>query len=126
MYYIKDVKVTRLTEVDGVVCAEIAVSPGAVDDPELLVYVSRYAENGSEEQYEIIRMLRSDARMETDWFNNDLHQAYGVIAEEQFGDEGWPEPAVQREQFKQLLLGYIGVTESLNEKFSSYSASHKV
>lgn len=125
MYYIKDAKVIRLTEVGGVECAEIAVSPGAVDDPELLVYVSRSAENGSE-QYEIIRMLRSDARMETDWFNNDLHQAYGVIAEDQFGDEGWPQPAVQREQFKQLLLGYIGIAESLHEKFSSDSESHKM
>ncbi|NWL88872.1 hypothetical protein DMN77_15015 [Paenibacillus sp. 79R4] len=126
MYYIKEAKVTRLTEIEGVVCAEIAVSPGAVDDPELLVYVSRSVGNGSEAQYEIIRMLWSDAGMETDWFNNDLHQAYGVIAEEQFGDEGWPEPAVQREQFKQLLLEYSGVTESLKEKFSSSSKSHKM
>lgn len=126
MYYIKEAKVTRLTEIEGVVCAEIAVSPGAVDDPELLVYVSRSVGNGSEAQYEIIRMLWSDAGMETDWFNNDLHQAYGVIAEEQFGDEGWPESAVQREQFKQLLLEYSGVTESLKEKFSSSSKSHKM
>ncbi|WP_068778168.1 hypothetical protein [Paenibacillus sp. GM2] len=126
MYYIKEAKVTRLTEIEGVVCAEIAVSPGAVDDPELLVYVSRSVGNGSEAQYEIIRMLWSDAGMETDWFNNDLHQAYGVIAEEQFGDEGWPEPAVQREQFKQLLLEYSGVTESLKEKFSSSSKSYKM
>ncbi|HEY4391876.1 MAG TPA: hypothetical protein VGN02_11085 [Paenibacillus sp.] len=126
MYYIKDAKVRRLTEIDGMMCAEIFVSPGEVDAPELLVYMARSSLNHGGEQYEIVRMLRSEAELETDWFNNDMHQACGVITEDQFGDEGWPEPEVQREQFKQLLLGYIGITESLNEKFSSSSKLHNM
>jgi len=126
MYYIKDAKVRRLTEIDGIMCVEIVVSPGDVDAPELLVYMARSSGNDSGEPYEIVRMLRSDAELETDWFNNDMHQASGVITEDRFGDEGWPAPSVQREQFKQLLLGYIGIAENLNEMLSSSSESHNM
>ncbi|MNJ52745.1 hypothetical protein [Paenibacillus fonticola] len=115
MYYIKDAKFRRLTEQNGRQCAEIQVSPGAVDDPELFVYIAR---SGDGRDYEIIKMIRSEADLEIDWFDNSLHQAYAEVAEENFGDTGWPEPAAQRAEFKKQLLAFGDIADKLNEKLA--------
>lgn len=120
MYYIKEAKFRRMAEHNGQECAEIQVWPGAVGDPELFVYVAR-SQDGSE-NYEIIRMIRSDADLEIDWYDNSLHQAYAEVAEENFGDTGWPEPAEQRANFKEQLLAYGNISEKLKERLSDDNA----
>lgn len=122
MYYIKEAKFRRLAEHDGRECAEIQVWPGAAGDPELFVYVAR-SQNGNED-YEIIRMIRSDADFEIDWYDNSLHEAYAEIAEENFGDTGWPEPAKQRADFKEQLLAYGDIADKLREKLSGENGQH--
>lgn len=91
----------------------VQVKPGAVNDPELFVYLAR-AE--SEEGFEIIKMISSDADLEIDWYDNSMHQAYAVVPEELFGDRGWPEPTVQRKQFLQNLLSHEGIAAKLEEQ----------
>lgn len=117
MYYIKDAEYRRVTEHEGKPCVEILVHPGAAQGPELYVYVAR-SSNG--DQYDIVKMLRSDASPEIDWFDNNLSQAFATVHEKEFGDEGWPEPAQQREQFKQNLLAYPAIATSLRSYLPLY------
>lgn len=112
MYYIKDAEYRRTDEHQGRPCAVIQVRPGAVGDPDLFVYVAR---SGNGEGYEIIRMIRSDADLEIDWYDNSLHQAYAEVAEENFGDRGWPNPAAQRKEFLQNLLAHEGIAAKLKQ-----------
>ncbi|GGH33743.1 hypothetical protein [Paenibacillus segetis] len=112
MYYIKEAKFRRMAEYNGVPCAEIQVSPGRVDDPDLFVYIAR---DHSGKGYEIVRMIRSDADLEIDWFNNDMHDAFAEVSEENFGDCGWPEPAEQRKQFMENLLAGKDIITKLEQ-----------
>ncbi|MNE39263.1 hypothetical protein D3C80_1332070 [compost metagenome] len=66
-------------------------------------------------------MLNSDASLSIDWFDNSMHQAFQVIKEEEFGDEGWPEPAKQREQFKMNLLAHPVIAAKLKSDLPPYS-----
>ncbi|MDU0329023.1 hypothetical protein RW092_02250 [Paenibacillus sp. 3LSP] len=111
-YYIKDAEYRRMDEHQGRPCAVIQVYPGAVGDPELFVYVARAADGKG---YEIIRMIRSDADLEIDWYDNHLHQAFSEVAEEQFGDQGWPEPEVQRKEFLENLLAKDWIVAQLEQ-----------
>ncbi|MEF2967985.1 hypothetical protein V3851_19315 [Paenibacillus sp. M1] len=116
-----------MTEYNGIPCAEIQVRPGAVNDPDLFVYIAASSRGlggdtaaGTGEEagdgYEIIRMIRSDADLETDWFDNNMHQATAVVAEEDFCDSGWPAPERQREEFKQRLLAHEGIAARLRRE----------
>ncbi len=117
MYYIKDATFRRITEYAETTCAEIQVRPGAVGDPDLFVYIARSSrDRGGTDDYEIIRMIRSEADLETDWFDNSMHQATAVVAEEDFCDSGWPAPEIQREQFLQRLLAYDDIAASLQDE----------
>ncbi|MGG3456900.1 hypothetical protein D3C76_536720 [compost metagenome] len=111
-YYIKDAEFRRMDEHQDRPCAVIQVYPGAVGDPDLFVYVAR-AKAGNE--YEIIRMIRSDADLEIDWYDNSLHQAFADVAEDQFGDRGWPEPEAQRKEFLQNLLANEQIAARLEQ-----------
>ncbi|MNW54326.1 hypothetical protein D3C74_319230 [compost metagenome] len=123
MYYIKDARFSRITEIEGIPCAEIIVSPGAALALDLYVYIARSAAG---EQYEIIKMLKSDASLGIDWFDNSMHQAFEVIKEEDFGDEGWPEPSKQREQFKQNLLAHSVIAARLNSELPPYAKNRQI
>ncbi|MGG6311802.1 hypothetical protein [Paenibacillus macerans] len=112
MYYIKDAEYRRLDEHQGRACAVIQVYPGAVGDPDLFAYVARSKDGNG---YEIIRMIRSEADLEIDWYDNSMHQAFAEVAEERFGDRGWPEPAVQRKEFLQNLLSNENVAAKLEQ-----------
>ncbi|MGZ7440666.1 hypothetical protein [Paenibacillus sp. TH7-28] len=112
MYYIKDAEFTRMDEQRGRPCAVIQVRPGAVGDPDLFVYIAR---SGRGEGWEIVRMIRSDARAEIDWYDNNMHQAYTEVTEEHFGDTGWPDPAKQRRMFLENLLANEAIAAKLKE-----------
>lgn len=112
MYYIKDAEFRRMDEHRGRPCAVVQVRPGAVGDPDLFVYIAR---SGQAEGWEIVRMIRSDAQPEIDWYDNNMHQAYAEVAEEQFGDAGWPKPAKQRRLFLENLLANEAIAAKLKE-----------
>jgi len=99
-----------MDEHQGRPCAVIQVLPGAVGDPELFVYVARA---DRKEGYEIVRLIRSDARPEIDWYDNSMHQAFAEVAEEDFGDTGWPDPEAQRAQFLENLLAHKEIAAKL-------------
>lgn len=111
-YYIKGAEYRRMDEHQGRPCAVIQVYPGAVGDPDLFVYVARAADGNG---YEIIRMIRSDADLEIDWYDNSLHQAFAEVTEERFGDRGWPEAEVQRKEFLQNLLANEQIAARLRQ-----------
>ncbi|WP_334078230.1 hypothetical protein [Paenibacillus sanfengchensis] len=110
MYYIKDAVFRRITEVEGTPCGEILVRPGAVGDADLFVYVAR----SSGGEYEIVRMVKSDADLGTDWYDNNMHQAYEEVAEQEFCSDGWPSPERQRAEFLQRLLADREIMERLD------------
>ncbi|MBP2000440.1 hypothetical protein J2Z69_001471 [Paenibacillus shirakamiensis] len=110
MYSIKDVNVTRTTEYNGTPCAEVEVTTLGHEDPSLLVYVARNAEGTD---FEIVRMIKNESDIVMDWYNNNLHNAYEEIAEENFGDEGELDAALQREEFRHSLLGTHGLFAQL-------------
>ncbi|MNH85571.1 hypothetical protein D3C87_492620 [compost metagenome] len=112
MYSIKDAKLTRTTDHNGTACVEIEVTPTASEEPGLLVYVAR-AGNG--EDFEIVRMVRNESNLAIDWYNNNLHNAYEEIAEENFGDEGELDAPQQREQFRQSLLASGSISAQLEQ-----------
>lgn len=111
-YYIKDAEYRRMDEYQDRPCAVIQVYPGAVGDPDLFVYVARTVDGNG---YEIIRMIRSDADLEIDWYDNNLHQAFAEVAEDQFGDRGWPDPGIQRKEFLQNLLANEQIAARLEQ-----------
>lgn len=116
MYYIKEATFSNVTMLDGQPCAMIQVLPGEADGPQLYVYIAR--SESADDGYEIIRMVRSYADEEIDWFNNDMHQATAVVSEEEFGDQGWPSPERQRKEFKARLLDYPGIADRLQKELS--------
>lgn len=70
MEHIVDAKIRRLADMQGIPCAEVEAhtSRGA----ELLAYI---ASDGSANGYRLLKIVRNDAHYETDWFDNNLHQA---------------------------------------------------
>lgn len=114
MYYIKDAIFRNVTTYEGRPCAMVQVLPGEAGGPQLYVYIAR--SNSDEDGYEIIRMIRSNADEEIDWFDNDMSQATAVVTEEQFGDQGWPSPERQRREFKERLLAYPNIAERLRKE----------
>ncbi|MFD0962295.1 hypothetical protein [Paenibacillus chungangensis] len=70
MDQIADAKVRRLADKQGIPCVEVEAhtSGGA----ELLAYI---ALNGATKGYRLLEVVHNDAHYETDWFDNNLHQA---------------------------------------------------
>lgn len=115
MYYIKDAKVRRYTELDGVRCAEVEVRPGAADDPELLVYIA-LVDQGQE--YELLRIIRNDADVTLDWYDNNLHSAFEEATETAFTDSALLKASEERDKFKRELLSYGQLTSEMAKEFS--------
>lgn len=115
MYYIKDAQFRRVTEYNGLNCAEVQVTSGGVEDPDLLVY---FAHSAHGDELDIVRMIANDAEAEVDWYDNNMHQAFVEISEDQFGDRGYPAPPQQRAEFKRDLLSKEGLLSKINQELS--------
>ncbi|MCE3202880.1 hypothetical protein JI735_02495 [Paenibacillus sonchi] len=114
MYYIKDAKIRRMTEYDGAPCAEVGVLPGAVGDSALLVYI---VEDRREEGYEIVRILTNDADTATDWFDNNLHDAFQDVTVSAFTGSAIMTPEDERSKFQQELLIFGDLKKQLEAHF---------
>lgn len=116
MYYIKDAKIRRMTEYDGAPCAEVGVLPGAVSDPALLVYI---VEDQREDGYEIVRILTNDADTATDWFDNNMHEAFMDVTVSAFTGSIIMSPEDERIKFQQELLMFGELKKQLSGHFQA-------
>ncbi|MDO7906914.1 hypothetical protein Q5741_10860 [Paenibacillus sp. JX-17] len=113
MYYIKEAGIRRITEVDGVPCAEVEVHPGAADDPQLLVYVARTSGETGGEGYEIKRLIRNDADLALDWYDNSLHSAFEDVTAEAFTNTALYTAEQERGKFLHEVLGYGNLRQEI-------------
>ncbi len=114
VYYIKDAKIRRMTEYDGAPCAEVGVLPGATSDSALLVYI---VEDQREEGYEIVRILTNDADTDTDWFDNNMHDAFTDVTVTGFAGSPIMSPEDERSKFQRELLIYGDLKKQLEQHF---------
>lgn len=117
MYYIKDAKIRRMMEYDGAPCAEVGVLPGAVGDSALLVYI---VEDRREEGYEIVRILTNDADLSSDWYDNNMHNAFEDVTESAFGNSTVMGPEEERSRFQRELLIFGDLKKQLGTHFAEY------
>ncbi|MNC68229.1 hypothetical protein D3C75_1188010 [compost metagenome] len=103
-----------MTEYDGAPCAEVGVLPGAVGDSALLVYI---VEDQREEGYEIVRILTNDADTETDWFDNNMHDAFQDVTVSAFTGSIVMSPEDERSKFQRELLIFGQLKKQLEEHF---------
>lgn len=114
MYYIKDAKIRRMMEFDGAPCAEVGVLPGGANDPALLVYI---VEDKREEGYEIVRILTNDADISSDWFDNNMHEAFKDVTTSAFTGSTLMTPEAERSKFQRELLTFGDLKKQLEEHF---------
>ncbi|MFF2018682.1 hypothetical protein [Paenibacillus sp. NPDC058177] len=118
MYYIKDAKIRRMTEYDGAPCAEVGVLPGAAEDSGLLVYI---VEDEREDGYEIVRIVTNDASTATDWFDNNLHDAFVDVTSSAFTGSIVMSPEEERSKFQRELLIFGDLKKQLEDHFRGLS-----
>lgn len=114
MYSIRDAKIRRLTEVGGTPCAEVEVYSASADQPDVLAYLAPSAPLGG---YELVKVVRSDASMEYDWFDNSMHTAYEDATDAAFVSSTVATAQEEREAFRQQLLSAGTLSRQLNERF---------
>lgn len=114
MYSIKDAKIRRMTEVNGMPCAEVEVYSASADNPNVLAYLVPSAPLGG---YELVKVVRSDASIEHDWFDNSMHTAYEDATDTAFESSIVATAEEEREAFRQQLLSAGTLSRQLNERF---------
>ena len=114
MYSIKDAKIRRMTEVNGVPCAEVEVYPASAGEPRVLAYLAPSAPLGG---YELMKLVRSDASLEVDWYDNSMHTAYEDATDTAFQDSALGTAAEERELFVQKLLAAGTLNQQLHQRF---------
>ncbi|MEK3731445.1 MULTISPECIES: hypothetical protein [Paenibacillus] len=115
MYTIQDVKIRRITEMNGAPCAEVEVYPATEGDSVLLAYLTPSAPLGG---YELVKLVRSDASLEVDWYDNSMHSAYEDATDEAFENSTTATAEENRDAFKQQLLSFGQLYEQLNQRLS--------
>ncbi|MFB5761666.1 hypothetical protein [Paenibacillus medicaginis] len=114
MYTIKDAKIRRFTDIDGVRCAEIEVNSASVEDTGLLVYL---APSDGGDGYKMLRMLRNDADLELDWYDNNLHSAFEEVTDVVFSDNDGKDLPEKRGRFTRELLSHGKMDSELAAEF---------
>lgn len=109
MYAIQDAKIRRLTEVDGLSCAEVEVQPANAGDPSLLVYV---AATQPQNTLQITRIVRNHSDSTLDWYNNNMHTAFEEATETAFQNSEGITAGEDKARFEQELFsfGLLGPT----------------
>ncbi|ANS75549.1 hypothetical protein AWM70_13865 [Paenibacillus yonginensis] len=114
MYKITNAEFRRMTDYNGQRCAEIEVSSGKAGEHDLLVYVAKTPQGA----YDIVHMYSTDIDPEIDWYNNNLHNSYEEISEEEFGaslSSATQTSEFHRMQFKDTLFGMKQIAAKLQE-----------
>lgn len=106
-----------MTEVDGAPCAEVGVLPGGAEDSALLVYI---VEDRREDGYEIVRILTNDAATDTDWYDNNMHDAFMDVTSSAFTGSVVMSPEEERSKFQRELLMFGDLKKQLEERFRKF------
>ncbi|WP_054956182.1 hypothetical protein [Paenibacillus dakarensis] len=114
MYSIKDAKIRRMTNVNGTPCAEVEVYPASETDKVVLAYLVPSARLGG---YDLVKLVRSDASLEHDWFDNSMHDAFENATDIAFESSALATAEEEREHFKQQLLSMGTLSQQLNGRF---------
>lgn len=112
MMEFKAAKFRRPVEIEGRLCAEVGLIPDDDKETPLLAYVAPVRNGG----YEIVRLLRNDAHFETDWYDNNLHNAFEELAEETFINNN-EISCSDRDSIVDAVLGSNEVREAVNDLF---------
>ncbi|WP_138495957.1 hypothetical protein [Paenibacillus pinistramenti] len=114
MYNITNAEFRRMADYRGQRCAEIEVNSGKAGEHDLLVYVARTPQGA----YDIVHMYSTDIDPEIDWYNNNLHNAYEEISEDEFGarsSSSMQTAELHKAQFKEKLFGMKHISAKLQE-----------
>lgn len=115
MYSIKDAKIRRMTDINGTPCAEVEVHPNTGTNTVILAYLALSAPLGG---YDLMKVVRSNASLEHDWFDNSMHTAFEDATDAAFENSTVGTAEEEREQFKQQLLSHGVLKQQLNERFN--------
>ncbi|MNW64101.1 hypothetical protein D3C74_423480 [compost metagenome] len=74
-------------------------------------------EDQREEGYEIVRILTNDADTATDWFDNNLHDAFQDVTVSAFTGSAIMTPEDERSKFQQELLIFGDLKKQLEAHF---------
>ncbi|NMO95277.1 hypothetical protein [Paenibacillus lemnae] len=113
MYQIKEAKIRRMTNLNGSPCAEVEVY-SAAGEPNVLAYL---VSSPSIDGYELVKVVRSDASMEYDWYDNSFHTAFEDVTEGAFENSLTATAEEEKETFRQQLLSTGSLNKQLNERF---------
>ena len=106
---VTEAHVSRTVEKDGIPCGEVRVK---TDDPQC-AQVLAYFQLSDSQGYELVSIVRNDADLLTDWFDNSMHTAFEEISMQRFENEAIKTDWSRRETFKQQVLNSGKVREDL-------------
>ncbi|MGG3282999.1 hypothetical protein [Paenibacillus solani] len=115
MYTIRDAKIRRITEVNGAPCAEVEVYPATEGENALLAYLTPSSPLGG---YDLVKIVRSNASLEVDWYDNSMNDAFVDATDEAFENSVHSSAEESRDAFKQQLLSTGQLYEQLNQRLS--------
>lgn len=92
--------VRRAIERDGIRCAEVEVETDDTSAPAVLAYFSLSKDN----DFDMQAIVENDANKETDWFDNNLHQAFKDMTISAFQNVNMKTDWGAREVFKEQVL----------------------
>jgi len=90
-------------------CCEVEVHTDRPETPELIAYFGPSSDN----DFDMVAVVRSDADEAADWFDNSMHNAYEDIAIELFETSTMKTDWGRRETFKEQILSYPGIRTEL-------------
>ncbi|SDT29004.1 hypothetical protein SAMN05444162_3697 [Paenibacillaceae bacterium GAS479] len=106
--------VSRVVDKEGSPSGEVQVQ---TDDPQC-EQVLAYFQHSEDGDYDLVSIVRSDADLLTDWFDNSMHTAYEDITMQWFENEALKTDWGRRETFKQQVLESGQVREDLKRLLS--------
>lgn len=106
---IVEAHVRRSVMRNGLLCAEVEAVTDDKAVPAVLAYVDLTRNSG----YELQAVIRNDANTETDWFDNNMHQAFEDITVTAFQRVNQESESGTRELFKEQILASEKVRQEL-------------
>lgn len=99
----------RLLERADRLCADVEVTTEGKQGGRLVALFVEEAEN----DYKLVSVLRNDAELETDWYDNNLHDAYEEVTDQLFAGQAEGEAA--RKAFESEVLAFGDVRARIRE-----------
>ncbi|CAM4120441.1 hypothetical protein L1N85_02680 [Paenibacillus alkaliterrae] len=101
--------VRRAVRWGGIPCGEVEVTTDEAGAPVVLAFFSLSKDN----DFDLQAIVRNDADTETDWFDNNMHQAFQDMTVDVFQNVNMKTDWGARESFKEQVLSSGKVREEL-------------